>query len=114
MSRHKDRCNGEQVVSEFLSTIFFTDDVPFTVNHEFRANLFEDGLQQVAPEATESVFVQDHNLFDQPIDDAFQNGRKTFPFEVEAATDVCDKLVCGVRFLQLLALSCEVGSLVCG
>jgi hypothetical protein len=86
MSRHKDGGDSEEVISEFTGV--FSSSVWRTVNHELCARLLKDELQELGSEATEPVFVHDHNLFDQAGEDAFQNGCKTFAFEVEPASDV--------------------------
>ena len=114
MSCHKDRRDGEEVIGELSPVLFSVDTVRCTVNHEFCASLFKDGFQQVASEATEPVFVQYHNLLDQAVDDAFQNGRKPFAFEVETTPDVGNELVLRIRLLEFLALSLEITALVGG
>lgn len=114
MSCHKDCGDGEEVIGKLSFVLFSFDTVRCTVNHEFCASLLKDEVQQVASEATEPVLVQHHNLFDQTVDDAFQNGCKPLAFEVEATPDVGDELVLRVRLLQLLALSLKIAPLVGG
>lgn len=83
-----------------------------TVNHEFCASLCKDEFQEVPAEATQSVFVHDHNLFDHSLEDLVQKGLQTFAFEVESAGDVCDGFVSWVGGLEILDLSVKITSLV--
>ena len=98
MARHKDGCDGEQVVCEFASIIA----VCFaTVNHECCANLFKDELQQLNSVSAQAVFVHNHNLLDHAAEHAFQKGVKRFTFEVEATADIGEDVVVWVGCLQI-------------
>ena len=110
MSRHKDRGDGEEVVGKF--GVVGVCVVLRTVNHEFRACLIKEEFHELGSEATESVLVHDHNLFDQAFEDSFQYGHKSPAFEVDAATDVGNELVFWVESLELLFLVFEAALLM--
>lgn len=110
ISRHKDGCNGKEVVGKFLAVVVWT--VWRTVNHEFCASFRKDGVHKVIPESAQSVTVHDHNLLDHSVDNGVQKGFKTFPFEVDAAPNVGDEFMGRERLLEILLLAGKVVALV--
>jgi hypothetical protein len=56
-TRDKDCSDCEQVVGEVVMVSFIT-----TENHEFRASLVEDKLQQVGTNSRKPVSMHDHNF----------------------------------------------------
>jgi hypothetical protein len=85
MTRHKDGGDGEQIVRQFSGVICL---FILTVNHELRASLLEDKLQEFDSVSTQPVLVHNHNLLDHSSEHAFQKGEKTFALEVETGSDV--------------------------
>ncbi len=103
MGRNEDGGDREEVTGEvaFVVVVFMS-----TVNHEFRASLCEDELQELASNARKSVAVG--NFRDHALEDAFQKGLQTFTVEVDAASDVPDDDgVSRVRFLEVVNLALE-------
>ena len=60
----------------------------------------------------QAVFVQLHNFLDHSAQDAFQKGKKTFAFEVEATADVGEDTVVGVGSLEVCDLALQILFLV--
>jgi len=81
MTRHKYCGDGKEVVSKLPGVICL---FIFTVNHELRASLFEDKLQELDSISTQAVFVHDHNFSHHSLEDSFQKGEQTFALKVEA------------------------------
>ena len=105
MGRNEDGGDREEVTGEVAFVVVFMS----TVNHEFRASLCEDELQELASNARKSVAVG--NFRDHALEDAFQKGLQTFTVEVDAASDVPDDGVSRVRFLEVVNLALEVATL---
>jgi len=74
MTRHKERGNGEEVVGEVAELVRV---LAWTVNHELDACLSKDVFDEVSGKSTQSVFVQDGNLADQPTVSGVQNGTQS-------------------------------------
>jgi hypothetical protein len=69
-------------------------------------------LHELAAKATESIFVGNHNLCDQPCVDGVQKGDKVRPLEVEPAPDVLKLLVVRVMVTEEGNLAVKVATLV--
>lgn len=78
------------------------------MNHEFAPGVVEDALDEVEGEATQSIPVTDHNLFDISAHDAVQKGREAGALPVDARADVFDDLVFWILFLEEFDLLDEV------
>ena len=77
-------------------------------NHELSTEVLNRVPDKVEPKACESVTVGNHNSADRLAIAAFQEGFKTFTFEVESATDVGNNSVAWVLLLHELDLALEV------
>ena len=82
------------------------------MNHELCASLLKEELQELDSVAAQAVFVHDHNLLDHAAQDAFQEGKKTFAFEVEATADVGEDAVVGIGSLEVCDLALQILFLV--
>ena len=104
MTRHKDGvCKFAGVIR--LSCIC-------AVNHELCASLLKEELQELDSVAAQAIFVHDHNLLDHSAQDAFQKGKKTFAFEVEATADVGEDAVVRIGSLEVCDLALQILFLV--
>lgn len=106
---HTDDC--QQVIGEVAGRIVF-GLVSLAKNHEPRASLAKEPLQELDGEARESVTVGNHNFCDIARVDAVQKGNKSSSLPVDPAGNVGEELCARVRFLELLDLTLEVGALV--
>ena len=98
----KEIC-GESILASSVSVSFC--DI---VNHDFRAMMPTDGLDEFKSVASEPVSVGNDNLSDIAATDGFHHGSKPWPLVVEARPDVLVDRVVRVRPLEFLALSPEV------
>lgn len=103
MGCDKDCSDCEQVVGEVVMVSFIT-----TENHEFRASLVEDKLQQVGTNSRKPVSMHDHNFRDHSGEDAFQKGLQPPSLEVDPGGDVFKEDVFRGRFLQVFNLALKV------
>lgn len=72
MRGDKEGGDSKEVVSEVVLAVCIS--IIRTVNHEFRASLCEDELQEVASNSSKPVAVHDGNLRDHPREDVLQKG----------------------------------------
>lgn len=111
MTRHKDGCNGEEVLGKFCGSSGTTGGIVHraVVNHdESGASLREDEFHELKREATQSVAVGNHNLRDHTAVDAFQKGTQAFAVEIDAAANVADELIGGIEGAEGFDLAVEI------
>ncbi len=106
----KEGCDGEEVVSEIalVRGVFIA-----TVNHDPSASFKEAELQHFECKSSNPVALLDHILRDQTGECSFQKGMQSWPFKVDAGSDVFNENLPRVRFLEIGDSAVEISSLFC-
>lgn len=117
----EDRCNGEQILCQFVKSSMFGTTVGRFVgyctlvkNHDFRSATLENVLDEWVCKTAEAVTIGNHNFFESSLQRAFQNGLKAFTLPVDATADVGGEDEGGVGTLEVKNLSIEACLLVVG
>lgn len=84
------------------------------MHHDGAVMLLCQPFHELVSEATQSVFIGDHNFVAIPRVDSFQKGRKALALPVEAGPNVGDDGVCRVSGLECCDLAIKVWLLVSG
>ncbi len=83
-SAGKDVNNGKDVFDDFS----FWRQIVLVENHDFCAIELTEPFNEFKAKSGKSVFVGNNNRADMACTDGFQNGSKSFPFEVKSTGNV--------------------------
>ena len=94
--------------NEIRGKFFLRASVVVVENHDFCTMFLDNPFNEIKPESAETVSMRDHNFSETILECEFQNGFKTFAFEVDSGSDVGDNVMFWEFRFEEVNLSLEI------